>query len=483
MTAQAEQCATSSLVDGLDINIPCLSLNATKYSTRLLNYPQGELSWQWDENLTPVTCADEITDHCVQLDDSLNLDFPSLDISGQDYSAKLNYSSDISQYAWHYHSHTEKNTNPQQSTAINSVLSADDVASLRQYMNTLITEKQIPGAVLAVAIGTDTVLLDAYGQTNISQGTKTTNDSLFHIGSTNKAITSALIAILVDEGILNWDRKIQDIYPQFTLSNPAYANQITIRQLLDMTSGLPVDADEVFDVPARAVLDGLGNVKLIGSPGGQYEYSNLSVSLAAYLAVLAKAKADNGSIQQRDLDNVHADYEKLLREKLLQPLGMSNSYLYVDEARATGKMSKSYHLSNGQFVLSESVDEHDDNLAPSGGLKSTAQDMLRYMIMELQQGVSADGQRIVSTANMQERQKLSIGAAKDNDYGLCLEIKNINQFKFIGHSGSYDDFNSTIGLFPDQQLAFVLLVNGDSPSISDLTDGGIEAKITSLLAD
>ncbi|MEK7990460.1 MAG: serine hydrolase domain-containing protein, partial [Thiotrichaceae bacterium] len=117
------------------------------------------------------------------------------------------------------------------------------------------------------------------------------------------------------------------------------------------------------------------------------------------------------------------------------------------------------------------------------GLKSTGRDMLRYMIMELQQGLSAEGQRIISEANMQERQKLSTGTAKDNNYGLCLEIKNVEAVKFIGHSGSYDDFNSTIGLFPEQNIAFVLLTNGDSSAILDLTDGGIESKIASLLAN
>ena len=364
-----------------------------------------------------------------------------------------------------------------------SALSSSDIASLRQYIADAVSREHISGATLAIASENQTILLEAFGKRNVTSNTDMTTDTLFHIGSTNKAITSFLIGILVDEGVLTWDTKAIDIYPNFTLSNQSYANQITIRQLLDMSSGLPRDVDAVFDNAPRFILEGLGNAALLAAPGVQYQYSNVGISMAAYLAVLAKAKADNGTITETDLDNLHAGYEQLLREKVLVPLGMSDAYLYIDEARNTGKMANSHHLDNDTFVVSESNDQRVDNIAPAGGLKTSANSLLRYMITEMQQGLSPEGTRILSSSSSNIRQTLSAGVASKEEYGLGLEVKTLSDgLQYIGHSGSFDDFNSVMGFFPDKKIAFALLINTESPRALQLTgESGIENTIAELL--
>jgi len=470
----ADVCENSSLVNGLDIKVGCIVVGNNQYATTLFNDPIGDYSWYWDGDLTSISCTDS-EGKCAQLSAGLDLSFPKFDLSNQSYQVELSYAQDLGQYAWRY-----KSSNLNSSSSSSSVLSDSNLAEIKQYLTDAVSQNQIPGAVLAIAEGNNTLLLDAFGMSNTSANTNMSTDNLLHIGSTNKAVTSFLIAKLVDEGILQWDTRAQDIYPDFTLSNPDYASKITIRQLLDMTSGLPKDT-EMELTQARTLLEGL-NDDLIGPPGQQYEYSNLSVSIAAYLAVLAKNKKDNGSISEADLNNLHAGYENLLSEKVLTPIGMSNSYLYVDEARQTGKMASSHHLVNGSFVVSESVDQRVDVIAPAGGLKSTAADMLKYMITEMQQGLAPNGTQIVSVANTSERQKLSSGPAQENDYGLCLEVKTFeNGISSIGHSGSFDNFNSIIGFFPSKKVAFVLLTNGDSPEALNLTSGGIDGKIAEVL--
>ncbi len=361
-----------------------------------------------------------------------------------------------------------------------SSLSTSDLANLRQYIADAISKNHISGATLAIASENQTILLEAFGKRNVTDNVDMTTDTLFHIASTNKAITSFLIGILVDEGALTWDTKAIDIYPDFTLSNQNYANQITIRQLLDMSSGLPKYADVSS---ARLILTGLGNVDLLAAPGVQYQYSNVSVAMAAYLAVLAKAKADNGTITETDLNNLHASYEKLLREKVLVPLGMNDAYLYIDAARNTGKMADSHHLKNNVFVVSESEDQKVDPFAPAGGLKTSANSLLRYVITEMQQGLSPDGTRILSTSSINTRQTLSAGIASENDYGLSLDIKTFsNELKYIGINGSFDNFNSVMGFFPDKKIAFALLINSESPRAAQLTaETGLENKIAELL--
>ena len=344
------------------------------------------------------------------------------------------------------------------------------------FMNTLIDKKRVPGAVFSVAKENRVLYSKAFGVSSVDTQKRVTTDTLFHIGSTHKAITSLLIAVLVDEGVLSWDTKAQDIYEKFTLSNETYASKITIRQLLDMSAGFP----EEFDNPpskARGLLEELTDISL-NPPKSQYEYSNVSVSIAGYLAVLAQAKFDNGSISEEDLENLHGGYKALLKKKVLIPIGMNSSYLSIDEARATKRMSHSHALVNGMFQVSESEDANSDVFAPAGGLKSTATDMIRYMMVEAQQGLTSEGKRIVSEKNMLERQRLSKGVSTKEEYGLCLEIRTVsNGLEYIGIAGSFDNFNSSIGFFPNRKISFILLTNGDSKDVLKLTEAEIENQV------
>jgi CubicO group peptidase (beta-lactamase class C family) len=174
---------------------------------------------------------------------------------------------------------------------VSPVLDAAALEQVRLIMQKVVdTEMQVPGAVLGVAQGNSIVLLDAFGLSNADTGEKLTTNNLLHIGSTNKLITSFLVAALVDDGALQWDTRAIDNYPGFATSDSAASASITIRPLLDMTSGLPRDANIETDQPARALFDQLSQQTLIATLGSTYQYSNLCSSLAGYLAVLANTK-------------------------------------------------------------------------------------------------------------------------------------------------------------------------------------------------
>jgi CubicO group peptidase (beta-lactamase class C family) len=468
-------CAAPNLFNGLDINIPCVAIGKQRYATTLLNEPPGSLNWRWDGQLTPVDCQDAAT--CARLDE-MDLSFPSLTIDGQDHYAALEYAPDLhlpdpDLHFWRYVEHGLKWTENLDDT---------DLQQLRQYIRDAVDNGAVPGAVLGVTEAGRFIMLEAFGESDTALATAATTDHLFHVGSTHKAITSLLIATLVDEGTLHWDSKAVDIYPDFTLSRPDYAARITLRQLLDMTSGLPQDAQQLSQ--ARELLEGLGGDARLYPPGSAYRYSNVSVSIAGYLAVLAKVQADNGRITEQDLDDLHAGYVRLLQERVLTPLGMTSSYIDVDEARSTGNMASSHVLHNGRFQVAEPVDQQVQILAPAGSLKSTAGDMLRFVMTELLQGISPGGTRLVSATNMAVRQSLSSGPAAANDYGLCLDVVLLDgNLRYVGHPGHFDNFNSVMGFFPDRQIGFVLLTNGESDAALELTGNGVVNRFAELLDD
>lgn len=474
--ATAQMCDGPSLVNGLDVDLPCVLVAGQAYRAGLQNVSAEALVWRWNGTLEAVTCNADAT-RCATLGPDLSLELHGLNLGGTLFRASLDLSPGYGEYYWQYRSHS-----PESADSAGGSLNQADIAQLQQFMQQFVNAgNKVPGAVLAVAEGNNILLLEAYGSADVSAGTPTTTETLFHIGSTNKALNSLLIGALVDEGVLQWDTRVQEIYPAFTLSNPDYAARITIRHLLDMTSGLPEEPDFEIDEAPRKLLEDIATLPLSGAPGEVYEYSNFSASLAGYLAVLAKTKAINGMLTDTDLDNLQAGYNQLLKDKILTPIGMNNSYLLVSEARATGRMSKSHVLEGDHFVVAESYDSDVDNLAPSGILKSTAGDMLRYVMTEIQQGVAPDGTRVVSAANTVERQKVSGGAATGEKYGLCLFATNINGLRYVGHDGSYDNFNSMFGFFPDRRIGFVLLTNGESPDALTVTENA-ESPLVQLIA-
>ena len=479
---QAETCAIASMTDNLDITLPCLQIDSDVYSTGLelvSEWESDSLIWQWNEVLEETNCTPDPT-RCTTLDDDWGLNISALDFNGLNLNAKLSYDTDLPEMSWRYVSHT---VNQVMTMPVTSALDDAALAKLRQYMNSVVgIDKQVPGAVLGVAQGSSILMTEAFGLSDVSTNTAMTTDNLLHIASTNKALTSFMLAALVDEGVLQWNTRAQEIYPAFATADPQTSGNITIRQLLDMSSGLPEEGDLDTDEPARQLFEQLSKQTLVGKPGGQFKYSNLGVSLAGYLGVLAVAKKDHGQITEEDMNNLYSDYVALLKTKVLNPIGMKNSFVPRAEAVATGRMAKSHILQNGTFVVAKSKDVEQDNGAPSGGLKSTVGDMLRYIITDMQQGVNPDGARVASVTNVSERQKLSPGPATDEKYGLGLEvIENQNGLRYVGHTGSFDSFNSVMGFFPDKQIAFVLLTNGDGEAAEDLTENDFLATLADLL--
>lgn len=460
-----ESCEAARIVNGLDLEISCLIVQNDIFGLTLNSVDPSKLTWRFNGAVNAPSCTAD-TSRCATVSADLSLAINRISINGEPHQIELAPAPDLGPLHWRYRNHTKlalETTTP--------ALSTSGLEQVRLFMQQVVeTQVQVPGAVLGLAQGNSIVFMEAFGERNADTGEKLTIENLLHIGSTNKMITSFMIAALVDEGVLQWDTRAVDIYPDFLTSDSAASASITIRQLLDMTSGLPRDAEVETSEPARALFDRLSEQTLISTPGTNYQYSNLSSSLAGYLAVLANTKAKTGQITEADLNNLHGGYTDLLKSKVLTPIGMNSSTLSANEALATGRLSEAHERVNNKFSVSPSIDNDPDNIAPAGGLKSTISDMLGYIITDMLQGVSPTGARVVSATNVAERQKLSTGPANASEYGLSIEVVELaNGINYIGHSGSFGNFNSVMGFFPQKQLAFVLLTNGESAEALELT--------------
>jgi CubicO group peptidase (beta-lactamase class C family) len=268
-----------------------------------------------------------------------------------------------------------------------------------------------------------------------------------------------LIATLVDDGLLDWDTPIVEIYPDFELSDPESTRQVTIRHLLSMSSGIPDQAENEFDVETESAEDIfilLSEIPLSSQPGEQFSYSNISVSVAGYIGVLAAGG---------EMGRLYDGYAQLLQERIFDPIGMKTATLSVEEARANPNHSASHIFDeNGDVISVESYDFTGDPLAPSGSIKASVLDMAHYMSTQVRRGVAPNGARVVSEQNLTETWHPQIEDDESgSSYGLGWGMQTQRGVEVIWHEGSYDNFSAMLIFVPEANTGMALLTNLDDP--------------------
>lgn len=324
------------------------------------------------------------------------------------------------------------------------------VSAFDLKMQSLLQQENIPGMAVALIKGSETVLAKGYGLRDVENQLTVDENTLFPIASSHKAINATLIAVLVDNGVVDWDEPVVNYYSQFELSSAQSTEQVTLTHLLSMTSGIAGDAeDRLKENDTIADLFKLVSQEpLLGAPGEVFSYSNISASLAGYIGTIASIGIDSGLIK---------NYGILLRERVLLPIGMTRSTTLHSEAELDGNLAKAYSVgSDGSWVFEPSVDTDDDILAPSGSLKSSAWEMAMFIATQLNNGVAPNHNTIVSEQNLQKTHETVL-----DGYALGWENLTYKQTDILAHTGSYDGFVSAIALLPEYNIGLVLLVNSE----------------------
>jgi CubicO group peptidase (beta-lactamase class C family) len=270
------------------------------------------------------------------------------------------------------------------------------------------------------------------------------------IGSNSKSFTALAITQLVDAGAVALDSPVQSYLPQFRVADAAATAQITVRQLLNQTSGIPATAAgdvllEFQDASLQQGLAALSAVQLHASPGTAYEYANANYML---LGMVVEAVT-----QER--------YALYVEHHILEPLEMSHTHL--ESGSAVG-----YRFWFGVPFPDPMAYTSDFASVPTGGVVSTAEDMSHYLAMYLNNGEYA-GTRIVSVNAIAEMQRgVSDVTFSEGDriirlaYGMGWATGDIGGIPAVFHTGGSPQFSSWMVLIPSQQRAFITLTNANN---------------------
>jgi CubicO group peptidase (beta-lactamase class C family) len=336
-------------------------------------------------------------------------------------------------------------------------LDAARIAVLKDFVQDVMRQFAIPGVGLSLIDGGKVVFQAGLGVKVLGKPEPVDADTLFMAASNTKAMTTLLLAELVDEKKLRWDQPVTEIYPDFRLGDAETTRQVLVKHLLCACTGLPrQDFEWLFNYATATPASSLASLAAMQPTsrfGEAYQYSNVMAGAAGYV----------GAFVVRPRQELGAAYDEAMRTKVFEPLGMKRTTF--DFARA---MSGNFASPHGDDVDGRTILARMDNnysvvpLRPAGGMWTSTRDLTKYLQMELAQGALADGTRLVSRENLLERRKGQVRMGEDTTYGMGLVVNTHYGIPVVSHGGNLFGYKSDMIFLPDHGVGAVILTNSDT---------------------
>ena len=321
---------------------------------------------------------------------------------------------------------------------------------------------QLPGLALGVIEDGKVVHIRTAGELRAGQGEPVNPDSLFKIASTTKAMTTAVLARLVDQGKLRWDDPVIKHLPDFRMQDPWVTQNMQVRDLLIHNSGLRPFAGDLMLWPEPNhfgrddIIAGLAHLKPTQSFRAHYAYDNLLYVVAGKVAEQAGGKP----------------YADLVREHLFVPLGMDRCQVGSWSRDAVGNIAQP-HIRQGDanvVVREDGAQIPDTPLMSAGGVRCSVKDMLTWMQAWL---VPESHPRWLSEQQRREVWSLQVPMPLsaqmrewDNShfsgYGYGWRLSDVDGQWKVAHTGTLMGMYTSLVLLPDQRNGFIILTNGEA---------------------
>src|SRR5215472_16626358 len=347
-----------------------------------------------------------------------------------------------------------------QGTAAVAPLSGPDVARIDAFVSSQMQAQRIPRLSLGVVRGTQIVHLHGFGTADAS-GRLVTPQTPFMIGSMSKSFTALAVMQLVEAGKMALDTPVQRYLPWFRVADPAASARITVRQLLNQTSGIPASSEnevkEGFLGTGNETLEqyvrGLKTLALNRPVGASFEYANTNYSVLGLIVQVVSGQS----------------YESYMQQHIFSPLHMTQSFVSEQDARRDG-LAQGYQVWFGVPVPTTLPSPRD--LLPAGYIISTAEDMAHYLIAQLNGG-RFEHAAVLGAAGIATLHAPAAVASPDTSYGMGWINGPIDGVPTIWHNGSTGNFYSDMILVPQSQWGIVVLSNesGLLPLLASSVEG------------
>jgi CubicO group peptidase (beta-lactamase class C family) len=329
-------------------------------------------------------------------------------------------------------------------------------AELDRYIAKALIDWQIPGLAIAVVRNDSVLVAKGYGVRELGKPGLVDENTVFDIASIAKGFTAAAVGILVDRGVVRWDDRVRQYLPELVLPDSILTRTATIRDFLSHRTGLE-PANMMWKLTAidrNETLRRFRYLRVMAPPRQTMIYSNIGYSVAGEAAAAAAGRP----------------FESLLRDLLIQPLGLpSTTWTYEQAGRMPNVASSHARIDGRQVPVRREVQRQP--IAAAAAVQSSVADLTRWIRLHLNNGV-LDGTRFISDSTIREMHSVQVGiettpamrAARlvESDvigYALGWQVMDYRGHPIHWHSGNGDGQIAYMAILPNERLGGVVLVN------------------------
>ncbi|MEQ8222117.1 MAG: serine hydrolase [Candidatus Eremiobacterota bacterium] len=327
------------------------------------------------------------------------------------------------------------------------------LSDFEAYAKSGMTDWQVPGMAIAIVRGDEIIYQKTFGVMEAGKSDPVTEETLFQIGSTSKAFTSALVAMMVDEGKVKWDDKVINYLPDFMMYDPWVTREFTVTDLMAQRSGMPpyaADPLASFGYDRKYIIHNIRNIKPVGSFRGDFAYQNNLWLVAAELVEKLSGKS----------------WEENIKERIFNPLAMNNSSTDM-KSYTEGKNSAFTHTKINGKVTALPMDwpymHWTYTYCPAGGINSDITDMANWLTFQVNNGIFK-GKSIISEGNMNFiHSPKTFAPPMENQplqsYCQGWIYRENTPCDIVWHNGGTSGFKTMIAIVPDAKIGIVVLSN------------------------
>lgn len=350
-----------------------------------------------------------------------------------------------------------KKFNPPDDKKLEQILS-----DFEKYAEKGMKERGIPGMAIAIVRGDEIIYKKGFGVRRLGGNDPVNEETLFQVGSTSKAFTTALVAMMVDEGKVDWNDHVVDHLPDFMMFDPWVTREFMVWDLMAQHSGLaPYSGDfqSFLGFDRNHIIHSIRYIQPVSSFRSEFAYQNNLFLVAAQLVEKCSGKT----------------WEENLQEKIFTPLGMTSTTTDLNKFLNSPNMASLHNRFNGKiapFPKDWPFLTWTDVYGPAGGIHSNIIDMSKWVRMQMHEGKFGDKQIISSKSiDFLHAPKTPARVSKNDPQQYYCQgwiYREFDPYPIIWHNGGTTGHNTMVAFVPGADIGFVAIANmSDKSALPD----------------
>jgi CubicO group peptidase (beta-lactamase class C family) len=329
------------------------------------------------------------------------------------------------------------------------------VAELGKFIEAAQERLGVPGVALGLVQDGKVVFSGGFGTRTLGARAPVDGNTLFMIASNTKAMTTLMLGKLVDEHKLAWDTQVTTLLPSFKLGSADTTSRVLVKHLICACTGMPrQDLEWLLQFKGVTPSDAMASLATFEPTskfGELFQYSNSMAAAAGFVG---------GHVAFPKLE-LGAAYDEAMRTRVFEPLGMkSTTFDFRRALRGNHAQPYAPDIDGKPARAVMEINYAVIPLRPAGAAWSNVNDVLRYVQMELDNGM-VGGKRYIEKDTLLARRAPQIAIGKDVTYGMGLEVDTTYGIPVVHHGGSMIGYKTDMMWLPEHNVGAVVLTNSD----------------------